>query len=173
LKELAVFFDIFRKPIIESQAEKYPTLHNAIPNYLHILRLLDVQQLQNDFPILKQAAKAAHKVMVDYYKKAMDTRHSTVAVTLDPRYKLDLLAYLHQATGGVNSPAYKKAKSHAQHVFSDYKRRAVALVDFDRQQAADDAIDAQEALDAREGQIPQERLLVEEEDDWRVNAFHG
>jgi hypothetical protein len=171
---MAVFFDIFRKPTIESQAEKYPTLHNAIPNYLHILRMLDVQQLQNDFSILKQAAKAAHKVMADYYKKAMDTRHSTVAVTLDPRYKLDLLAYLHQATGGVNSPTYKKAKSHMQHVFSDYKRRAIALGDFDRQQAADDAIDAQEALDARElkGQIPQERELVEE-DDWRVNAFHG
>jgi hypothetical protein len=95
----------------------------------------------------------------------MDTRHSTIAVTLDPRYKLDLLAYLHQATRGVNSPIYKKAKSHTQHVFSDYKRRAVALVDFNRQQAVDDAIDAQEALDAKEGQIPQERLLVEEEDD--------
>jgi hypothetical protein len=45
LKEMAVFFDIFRKPTIESQAEKYPTLYNAIPNYLHILRMLNVQQL--------------------------------------------------------------------------------------------------------------------------------
>jgi hypothetical protein len=29
---MAVFFDIFRRPTIQSQAEQYPTLHNVIPN---------------------------------------------------------------------------------------------------------------------------------------------
>ena len=42
LKEMQIFFDLFRKPAVQSQAEKYPTLHNVIPNYLHILRQLNV-----------------------------------------------------------------------------------------------------------------------------------
>ena len=42
LKEMAKFFDLFRKPTIQSQAEQYPTLHNTIPNYLHIMRQLNV-----------------------------------------------------------------------------------------------------------------------------------
>jgi hypothetical protein len=42
LKEMAVFFNIFRRPTVQSQADEYPTLHNTIPNYLHILRQLNV-----------------------------------------------------------------------------------------------------------------------------------
>ena len=37
LKEIIVFFNIFRKPIIKSQVNKYFTLYNAIPNYFYIL----------------------------------------------------------------------------------------------------------------------------------------
>lgn len=47
LKEIAVFFDIFRRPTVQSQAEQYPTLHNAIPNYLYMIRQLNVWQNQN------------------------------------------------------------------------------------------------------------------------------
>src|SRR3984885_4843791 len=66
LKEMAVFFDIFRRPTMQSQAEKYPTLHDVIPNYLHMMRQLTVWQLQDDKKVLKAAAKAAHKVLKDY-----------------------------------------------------------------------------------------------------------
>jgi hypothetical protein len=34
---MAIFFNIFRKPMIKAQAKGYPTLYNAIPNYLYIL----------------------------------------------------------------------------------------------------------------------------------------
>jgi len=81
---MAVFFDIFRRPIVQSQAEKYPTLHNVIPNYLHMLRQLNVWQIQDDQPSLKIAAKAAHKVLSEYYKKTLVTRHSFVAIICDP-----------------------------------------------------------------------------------------
>jgi hypothetical protein len=37
LKEMSVFFNIFRKPIIKSQADHYPILHNVIPDYLHMM----------------------------------------------------------------------------------------------------------------------------------------
>jgi hypothetical protein len=42
------FFDLFRKPTIASQAEKYETLQNTIPDYLHILRQLNVWKAQDD-----------------------------------------------------------------------------------------------------------------------------
>jgi hypothetical protein len=42
LKEMGIFFNIFRAPTVQSQADKYPTLHNTIPNYLHIIRQLAV-----------------------------------------------------------------------------------------------------------------------------------
>jgi hypothetical protein len=165
LKEMAIFFNIFRKPTVELQAEKYPTLHNAIPNYLHIVRQLNVWQNQNETPILKVAAKASHKVMTDYYNRAMDTRHSSVAVICDPRYKLTLLEYLYQSDGGAQAPMYKKAKAHFQHVYNEYKRRAVGIREFERQEAENIAIEAQG-----------NRSLTPEEDrqeEWRINAFHG
>ena len=42
LKEMAIFFDLFSKLIVQSQADKYPTLHNVIPNYLYIIRQLNI-----------------------------------------------------------------------------------------------------------------------------------
>jgi hypothetical protein len=47
LKEMAVFFNIFRRLTIQSQANEYPTLHNTIPNYLHIQRQFNIWQAQD------------------------------------------------------------------------------------------------------------------------------
>jgi hypothetical protein len=146
LKEMAVFFNIFRRPTIQSQANEYPTLHNAIPNYLHIQRQLNIWQAQDAQPILKVAAKAAYSIISDYYKKAIATRHSFVAIIADPRYKLEALAYLFEADGGVDARDYKLAKNHFQHTFSQYKKRSISLAELVRQQAENDAIDA---LDSR------------------------
>jgi hypothetical protein len=167
LKEIAVFFDIFRRPTVQSQAEQYPTLHNAIPNYLHMIRQLNVWQNQNQQPILKTAAKAAHKVMAGYYKEAMDTRHSAVAIICDPRYKLDLLDFIYTADGGINAPMYKKSKAHFQHVYSEYKRRAVGITEFNRQEAENNAIDAQDSRSS----TPEEE--EDGQEDWRINPFYG
>jgi hypothetical protein len=41
LKEMGVFFDIFRKPTIKSQADHYPILHNIVPDYLYIMHQLN------------------------------------------------------------------------------------------------------------------------------------
>lgn len=50
--------------------------------------------------------------MTDYYKAAIGTHHSIVVIICDPRYKLEALAYLFEAKGGVESSAYKVAKDH-------------------------------------------------------------
>jgi hypothetical protein len=161
LKEMAKFFDIFRRPTVQSQADDYPTLHNTIPNYLQMIRQLNVWQLQDDQPILKIAARAAHKVLADYYKKSMETRHSFVATICDPRYKLRLFAFLFAAEGGVNSSAYKKAKAHFQHVFSDYNKRAIGIKEYERREA--------------ENIRPEVRTPspIVNNEEWRTNPFHG
>jgi hypothetical protein len=84
LKEIAIFFQIFSRPTVQSQAETYATLHNVIPNYLHILRQLNMWQLRDNRPYLKLAASAAHKILFEYFKKSMATRHSFVAMICDP-----------------------------------------------------------------------------------------
>ena len=37
LKEMSVFFKVFSKPTVQSQAELYPTLYNVIPNYIYMI----------------------------------------------------------------------------------------------------------------------------------------
>jgi hypothetical protein len=91
------FFNLLYKPIIASQADKYPTLHNTIPDYLHMIRHLNVWQFQDDqktLQALQAAAKAAHQVISDYLKKALNSRYSCVALLCDPRYKLNILRFL-------------------------------------------------------------------------------
>lgn len=164
LKEMSVFFDIFRRPTVQSQADKYPTLHNTIPDYLHILRQLNVWQLQNQQPSLKNAAKASHKILLEYYKKSLETRHSFVATICDPRYKLNLLEYIYDANGGTNSTAYKKAKSHFEHVWGQYNRRAIQMKERERVRAEEAAIDAA-SISPEPG--------VEGQEQWRVNPHYG
>jgi hypothetical protein len=165
-RELAIFFNIFRRPTVQSQAERYPTLHNTIPNYLHMIRMLNVWQLQDDKPFLKAAAIAGHTVLTKYYKKALTTRHSFVAIICDPRYKLEVLSYLFEADGGVNAVQYKRGKAHFEHVYSDYKRRANGLADLERRRLEDAARDAQ---DRQRSPSPEE----EGQEDWRNNPYHG
>jgi transposase len=115
---MVIFFDIFRRPTVQAQAKLYPTLHNVLPNYLYMLRQLNVHKAQDDKPSLKAAAKAAHKILSDYYKKALTTRYSFVAIICDPRYKLSVLAFMFNTEGGDDSPLYKKGKAHFEHVYS-------------------------------------------------------
>jgi hypothetical protein len=148
---MAIFFDIFRRPTVQSQADKYPTLYNVIPNYLYMTRQLNVWQLQDDKKVLKVATKATHKVLTDYFKKSMSTRHSFVATICDPRYRLEYYEYLFEAQGGANSTEYKQGKEHFEHVFNDYNKRAVGIKEYERQQAENVAIDAREVREAAEG----------------------
>ena len=46
LKEMSTFFKVFYKPTVKSQAELYGTLHNIIPNYIHMIRQINVWQNQ-------------------------------------------------------------------------------------------------------------------------------
>jgi hypothetical protein len=62
--------------------------------------------------VLQVAAKAAHAVIIEYYRKAITTRHSFVTILCDPRYKLSALEYLFDAQGGKESSGYIKAKAH-------------------------------------------------------------
>jgi len=162
---MGIFFSIFRKPTIEAQAEEYPTLHNAIPNYLHILRQLKVWEAQESIPILQIVAKAAYTVIMEYYNMAIATRHSFVAILCDPRYKLAALEYLFDAQGGRNSPGYIKAKAHFQHTYSQYNKRAVGLAELERQRIEN------EAINARRSQSPTPE--VEGQEGWRINPLYG
>ena len=145
LKEMSVFFDIFRKPTIKSQADHYPTLHNVIPDYLYMMHQLNNWQLQTERPILQKAAIAAHAVLTNYFKKSLATRHSLVATLCDPRYKMKALAFFSQAEGGFDSGLCKKEKAHLQHVYSIYSRRAIGIKEYYRKLATDEAIDSIEA----------------------------
>jgi hypothetical protein len=165
IKEMAIFFNIFRRPTVQAQAELYPTLHNIIPNYLHMLRQLNVQKAQDDKPLLKAAAKAAYKILSEYYKKALATRHSFVAIICDPRYKLSVLAFMFEAEGGAESVAYKKGKAHFEHVYSQYNRRAIGLAELERIRLENIAIDVREARSVS----PE----IEGEEDWRTNPLYG
>jgi len=158
---MAIFFNIFRKPTIEAQAEDYPTLHNAISNYLYILRQLKVWEAQDNTPVLQAAAKAAHSVIMEYYNKAIATRHSFVAILCDPRYKLSALKYLFDAQGEKDAPGYTKAKAHFQHTFSQYNKRAVGLAELERQRLEN------EALDARGSKSPKPEIKGQEA--WRTD----
>jgi hypothetical protein len=77
-----------------------------------MIRQMAVWQNQDKTPILKVAAKAAHKVLWDYFKKTMATRHTFVLLICDPRYKLEVLEFLFEAKGGIASALYRKGKSH-------------------------------------------------------------
>ena len=137
LKEVKVFFDLFAKPTVQQQAEKYPTLHNAIPIYLHLIRQMEVWESDDSKPFLCTMANAAYKVLIEYYKKSFSTRHSSVATICDPRYKLNLLEYIYEAEGGINSSQYKKSKMHFEHTFYRYRARTQAKADYRRAEAED------------------------------------
>lgn len=133
LKEMAIFFNLFRRPTVESQAEKYPTLHNTIPNYLLIMRQLNIWKDQDDELTLQSAAFATSKVITQYYNTAIKSRHSFVAIICDPRFKLASIAYLFKADGGSQSSVYNLAKAHFFTTYSQYQRRADGLALYERQ----------------------------------------
>jgi hypothetical protein len=160
---MGIFFNIFRKPMIKSQADHYPTLYNVVPDYLHMIHQLNTWQLQTAQPILQKAVIAAHAVLSDYFKKSLATRHSLIATLCDPRYKMKALAFFSQADGGFDSGLYKKGKAHLQYVYSTYSRRAVGVKEYHRKVAEDEAIDA----------IESRSLSPKGEDDWRTNPFNG
>jgi hypothetical protein len=129
-----------------------------------MLRQLNIWKIQDDQLItLQSAAIAAHEVIDHYLKKALNSRHSCVAMLCDPRYKLNILRYLYAAEGGERSSVYTRAKAHFQSVFSSYQRRAIGLAEWDRQQAENVAIDTHSS------QSP----TLEDRNAWRDDPFHG
>ena len=56
--------------------------------------------------------------MNEYYKKVLVTRYSFVTTICDPRYKLNLFAYMYDSEGGTNATAYKRVKAHFETVYS-------------------------------------------------------
>ena len=111
------------------------------------------------------AAGAAHLVLTEYFKKSMNTRHSSFSTICDPRYKLAVLAFLFDAEGGANSPNYKNGKSHFQHVYSQYSQRAGVITEYKRAWAERAVIDTQGS--------PSPSPEVESREDWILqNIWH-
>ena len=130
-----------------------------------MLRQLNVQKAQDEKPLLKAAAKAAYKILSEYYKKVLITRYSFVIIIYDPWYKLSVLVFIFNTKGGAESVAYKKGKAHFEHVYSQYNRRAVGLAELERIRLENIAIDVREARSAS----PE----IEGEEDWRTNPLYG
>jgi len=104
-------------------------------------------------------------VITDYYKEAISSRYSFVAIIYDPRYKLKALEFLFNASGGIESAGYKRAKGHFQHTYSQYQKRTVGLAELERQRLEHDVIDA------RGSRSP--TPVVEGQEAWRVDPLHG
>jgi hypothetical protein len=78
-----------------------------------MLYQLNIWKIEDDQLTLQSAAIAAHEVIDRYLKKALNSRHSCVAMLCDPRYKLNILRYLYAAEGGERSSVYIRAKAHS------------------------------------------------------------
>ena len=57
-----------------------------------------------------------------------------------PHTHLKALEFLFDASGGIESTGYKRAKGHFQHTYSQYQKRAVGLAELERQRLKDKAI---------------------------------
>ncbi len=115
---------------------------------------------KDDKPFLQTAARAGYKILLEYYKTSLATRHFFVATICDPRYKMNLLTYIYDAEGGANSPKVKRGKAHFEHVYGQYRRRAVQIAVIERERA-------QEQLLTR----PSNTIV--DDNDWRNNPLHG
>ena len=118
-----------------------------------MIRQLRVWKTQNTAPTLKIAAKAALKVLEDYYSKAMTTLYSSVSTVCDPRYKLKLFEHMFYIEGGLDSPSFRKAKDHFQKVYRDYKFRARKVEEYQRQEAETEAIQDDDSDDSEQAGI--------------------
>jgi hypothetical protein len=161
LEQLCTFFKIFVLPTTRSQADLYPTLHQTIPSFIGIIGQLKVFQLDQQLPILQEAAKAAWVIMDNYYKKSMMSRAAFVATVVNPRYKLQFFKWAFTATGGEQSPVYKKGKANFETVYSRYKQRQAMIRDWEREQEQ-----------AAEVEAPQSAIAQEDPDAWR-DPFYG
>jgi hypothetical protein len=162
LEEIHDFFEVFYKPTTTSQADKYPTLHRVLPEYISIMRQLNVWRHESVRPILQAAAEAAWKVMDEYFKKTMKGQHSYLATMCDPRYKLQIFSWLYENDGGKNHPHVELGRRHFRQVYTKYKDREAKLREWRQQQAKNSR--------------PDEESDVEEEEEdpsaWR-DAFYG
>lgn len=71
-----------------AQADEYPTLERTVPQYITILRELKSFFSPHYASELRSAAKAAYKVMREYYLiRTLTTQATCVATIVDPRYK--------------------------------------------------------------------------------------
>ena len=80
-------------------------------------------------------------------------------------------AYLYDATGGVNSFEYRRAKTCFERVYSDYRRRAGGIREFHRQEAENQARDEREERTVSLSPEPergQEKYSVEIYDDYEM-----
>jgi hypothetical protein len=67
LDDISRFFEVFARTTLIAQANKYPTLQRTVPQYITILRELKSFFSHYYASELQFAAKAAYKVIHEYY----------------------------------------------------------------------------------------------------------
>jgi hypothetical protein len=107
-------FNIFRKPTIKLQAEKYPTIQTVLP-YIYLCRDALNEFIQFELTDeLKNACKKGLQKMDRYFPKKMKWQNYNnyiFAILLDPRCKLQMLEKLNfdeNIRRDIRSEFYKK-----------------------------------------------------------------
>jgi hypothetical protein len=122
IKELKEFYDVFRKPTVQAQADSYPTLHRTIPQIVILRRKLASLGHDNSKSIAKVAAAAAYKTIDDYFKKIMAIRAPAVAAVLNPRLRLYYFQRLLQ-DDSTAIRTFTRINNHFKNSYGAYKRQ--------------------------------------------------
>ena len=122
IKELKEFYDVFRKPIVQAQADSYPTLYRTIPQIVILRRKLASLGHDNSKSIAKVAAATAYKTIDDYFKKIMAIRALAVAAVLNPRLRLYYFQRLLQ-DDSTAIRTFTRINNHFKNSYGAYKRQ--------------------------------------------------
>ena len=131
LNDISQFFEVFARATEIAQGDKYPTLQRTVPEYITILRQLKAFCSPYYASELRSAAKAAYKVMHEYYQKTLTRRAACVATIIDPRYKDQIFTWF-EDSGGDSMRMYKKAIDRFKETYNRYRTRASEINTFER-----------------------------------------
>ena len=145
LQDLLAFFQIFIRPSRQLQAEEYPTLNKAIPQYLRMINKLKVQQTQFDTNgLIGDACKASISKLEEYYTLATSQRasHSIVATICDPRLNWNVFNILWTASS--DDIKKRRARKQWEECYHKYSAREHELSGFQIQASIEDTEDPED-----------------------------
>jgi hypothetical protein len=144
LHDLLAFFKIFVRPSKQLQAEEYPTLNKAIPQYLRMIAKLKVQQAEFGInSLIGSACTASISKLEEYYTLATSQKasHSVIATLCDPRLNWNVFDILWTASS--DDIKKRRARKQWEECYAKYNAREQELKGI-QIQASIEAIDKDE-----------------------------